>query len=129
MRLKFADFGGAVGGILAALCCAGNPFIVGGLAALGLGFLRKDAILWPLMLGSLAVALYGFWSGVRMHQRFTLMIIGACGALVLSLGVIVVHGPPAMAMIYSGSAALVLATLLNQRARTQRPGSAVGRSA
>jgi mercuric ion transport protein len=117
MKRNVADFGGATGAVLAALCCSGNALIVGALAAVGLGFLKNDAVLWPLMLGSLVVALYGFWRGWRMHGKVAPMILGALGALSLAAGVIVVHGPPAMTMIYSGSAALLIATLLNQRAR------------
>ncbi len=63
--LSIADGAGALGAIVAALCCAGTPIIVGALGALGLGFLRKDAILWPVMLGALLIALWGFWRGFR----------------------------------------------------------------
>ena len=62
---RIADSAGVFGAVVAALCCAGTPIIVGALGALGLGFLRKDAILWPVMLGSLLVALWGFWRGLR----------------------------------------------------------------
>jgi mercuric ion transport protein len=49
------------GAIGAALCCAGNGVILATLSAVGLGFLRRDAILWPVMLVSLAIPLWGFW--------------------------------------------------------------------
>lgn len=63
MKLRIADAAGPAGAVLPALCCAGTPIIVGALTATGLAFLRKDAILWPLMLVSLAIALWGFWRG------------------------------------------------------------------
>ena len=53
---RLADAAGVFGAILAALCCAGTPLIVGALTAMGLSALRQDAILWPIMLVSLAVA-------------------------------------------------------------------------
>ena len=65
--LRLVDGSGVLGAVFAALCCAGTPFIVSGLAALGLSALRSDAILWPLMLVSLGVALWGFWQGRRLH--------------------------------------------------------------
>ena len=112
-----ADSAGVFGAILAALCCAGTPIIVSALAAAGLSVLRKDAILWPLMLVSLAVALWGFWRGAQIHHKAGPIVLGFIGAVSLALGVIVVHGPLAMRMIYGGAAALVIATGWNVWAR------------
>lgn len=117
VTVRLADGAGVTGAILAALCCAGTPFIVGGLTAVGLGFLRRDLILWPLMLASLGVALWGFWKGQRAHRRHGPMWLGVAGAVSLSAGVMVVHGFPAMELIYGGSVALIAATLWNVRAR------------
>ncbi len=114
---RLVDAAGAFGAIVAALCCAGTPLIVGALAAAGLSSLRRDAILWPVMLLSLAVALWGFWQGHRVHRRLGPLLIGALGAIALACGVIVVHGPPAMTMIYGGAIVLVLATAWNIMAR------------
>ena len=117
MKSGFADWAGAVGAIVAALCCAGTPFIVAGLAAVGLSALRKDAILWPVMLLSLGVALWGFWQGWALHRARTPLLLGHAGAVSLAAGVIIVKGPPAMTMIYGGSVVLLLAVVLNVRAR------------
>lgn len=111
------DAAGVVGAVLAALCCAGTPFIVTGLTALGLGFLRKDGILWPVMLFALAVAVTGFWKGVQTHGRWGPLAIGGTGAVSLAGGVIFVHGFPAMQMIYGGAAALVVGAGWNCYAR------------
>jgi len=46
---SMTDGAGVLGTTFAALCCAGAPFIVSALVALGLSFLRSDAILLPLM--------------------------------------------------------------------------------
>jgi MerC mercury resistance protein len=116
-RTKLADAAGAFGAIVAALCCAGTPLIVGALAAVGLTSLRRDGILWPVMLISLAVALWGFWQGWRFHGNPGPLAIGALGAVSLACGVIFVHGPPAMEMIYGGAIVLVVATVWNMWAR------------
>lgn len=117
MKPAVADLSGVSGAILAALCCAGSPWIVAGLTATGLIALRQDAILWPVMLVSLAVAVWGFWRGFAQHGSRTPLVLGSIGAANLAAGVIWVHGPPAMAMIYGGSIALLVAALLNIRAR------------
>lgn len=111
------DSAGPLGAIFAALCCAGTPIIVGALAAVGLSFVRRDAILWPVMLASLAVAVWGYWRGWRSHQQAGPLVLGCLGAVSLAAGVIVVHGPPAMEMIYGGALLLVATTIWNVVAR------------
>jgi len=106
-----------VGAVIAALCCAGTPIIISGLTALGLGFLRRDGILWPVMLLALAVAVTGFWQGVRMHRRWGPLVTGGLGSVSLASGVIVVHGFPAMQMIYGGGLALLVGAAWNGVAR------------
>jgi mercuric ion transport protein len=117
--VRLVDAAGAFGAIVAALCCAGTPLIVTALAATGLSALRKDAILWPVMLISLAVAMWGYWQGHRVHHAWAPLIVGVIGAVSLALGVIVVHGFPAMQMIYSGAMLLVAATTWNIVARAR----------
>jgi mercuric ion transport protein len=117
---RLADGAGVLGAVLAALCCAGTPFIVAGLAAVGLGGLRRDAILWPVMVLSLLVALWGYWQGARAHGRRGPLWLGTAGAVALAAGVIVVHGPPAMPTIYGGAGALAAATAWNLAARRAR---------
>ena len=84
---------------------------------MGLTFLRTDAILWPIMLISLGVALWGFWQGRAVHRKTGPLALGVIGAVSLACGVIVVHGPPAMTMIYGGAVLLVGATAWNLLAR------------
>lgn len=119
-----ADWAGVLGATFAALCCAGIPFIVTGLAALGLSFLRRDGILWPLMIASLLVALWGFWRGVQFHARKGPLVLASIASVVLVAGVIFVHGFPAMEMIWSAIAALLTATAWNvflRRAALSQP--------
>lgn len=115
--LKIADVSSVLGAVFAALCCAGLPFIVSGLALVGLSFLRRDSILWPLMIASLLIALWGFWQGSRMHGRLGPLLLGVAGAGALVAGVIFVHGPPAYVLIYAGVCALFAAVALNVWAR------------
>jgi mercuric ion transport protein len=58
-----------IGAVFAALCCAGAPVILSVLAALGIGALRRDAILVPLVVGALIVAFWGFAVDRRVHDR------------------------------------------------------------
>jgi mercuric ion transport protein len=115
--VQVADSGGVLGAVFAALCCAGTPFIVAGLGAVGLGFLKTDAILWPLMFLSLAVALWGFWTGHRLHGLYGPLVVAVIGAAALVAGVVFIHGFPAMQVIWSGVAALLGATVWNVSAR------------
>jgi mercuric ion transport protein len=126
--LRFADVAGVVGAAFAALCCAGTPFIIAGLSAVGLGFLKRDAILWPLMIASLLVALWGFRGGMASHgQRGPFLLALVC-AVGLTAGVIFIHGFPAMEIIWASVAGLLAATAWNIAARrTLRASSPEGR--
>ena len=115
-----ADGAGVLGAVFAALCCAGTPVIVSVVSALGLGFLRTDRVLWPLMLLSLVAALWGFWKGRQMHRSAGPLILGLCGAVALTAGVIFVHGFPARELIGVGAVTLVCATVWNIVARRSR---------
>lgn len=117
MKAGTRDAAAVVGAVLAALCCAGTPIIIAGLTALGLGFLRRDGILWPVMLLALAVAVTGFWQGAQTHGRWGPFILGGLGAVSLASGVIVVHGFPAMQMIYGGGLVLLVGAAWNSIAR------------
>ena len=117
MRSLLAEWAGALGAVLAALCCSGNALLVATLSALGLGFIRNDAILWPAMLLSLAVALWALWRARKTTGTRLPFALAGASAVSLAAGVIVVHGPPAMTMIYAGSAGLLTATIWNVVAR------------
>lgn len=115
---RWADSAGVIGAVFAALCCAGTPVIVSVLAAVGLSALRQDAILWPLMAVSLALALWGLAGDWRAHRRSGPLALAIAGAVALVAGVVFVHGPSARLLIDAGALALVAATLWNVRART-----------
>jgi mercuric ion transport protein len=110
----WADSAGVLGAVFAALCCMGAPLIVSVLAAIGLSWLRQDAILWPLMFLSLGIAFWGLWGDRRRrHGLLGPLALATVGALALVAGVVLVHGPPARLVIYAGALVLVAATLWN----------------
>jgi len=111
--IRAADSAGVLGAVFAALCCAGTPFILAGLAALGLSSLRNDALLLPLMGASLAVALWGFLIGRRLHQSSGPLALAVAGSMASVAGVVFIHGSPAKTMIGLGASALIVATVWN----------------
>lgn len=84
---RVANGAGVVGALFAALCCAGIPLIVGALSAVGLSFLRTDAILLPVLVASLVVALWGLMRGRDVHGLSGPFLIGTVGGLSLVLAV------------------------------------------
>lgn len=114
-RMSFlsADAAGVLAASFAALCCAGTPFIVGGLGALGLSFLRRDAILWPLMIAALLVTEWGMWRARNLHRKSGPLMLATLSAIALVAGVIFIHGFPAKQLIWAAVAGLLGATLWN----------------
>ena len=116
---RVADIAGPLGAVFAALCCLGVPFIVAALAAVGLSILRADPFLWPLMIVSLIVALWGMWRGMRTHGSTGPLLIGVLSGVALVAGVIFVHGFPARQLIYAGSVGIFAATFWNVASRVR----------
>jgi hypothetical protein len=112
---KFGGGAGAIAATCAALCCAGAPIIVSVLAATGLGFLRSDAILLPVIAIALAIALVGFWTGRRVHGSSGPLGLGVVGSIALVAGVVFVHGMPAKVLIGAGAVLLLIAMVWNAR--------------
>ncbi|GAC1552481.1 MAG: hypothetical protein NVS2B7_28450 [Herpetosiphon sp.] len=73
------------GSLIAALCCAGTPLLLGVLATVGLGFIVNDAILFPALFLSLG---WVGWMQWRAFLRHGLWLPGALAALaaVLTIG-------------------------------------------
>ena len=100
---------GIGGAAFAALCCLGLPALLSIVSAIGLGFLVNDAFLLPLLIVSLAIALWGLYSGTRHHRQWGAFAIGAVGAILMGLSMWRGNGTYAA----FGIGALVLASLLN----------------
>jgi mercuric ion transport protein len=111
----YAGGAGAVAATCAALCCAGAPIIVSVLTATGLGFLRSDAILLPVIGVALCIALYGFWKGRALHSSTGPFALGVVGSVVLVTGVVYLHGTIAKVFIGVGAIALLAGTIWNAR--------------
>jgi len=112
---KFGGGAGVIAASCAALCCAGAPIIVSVLAATGLSFLRTDAILLPIIAVALAIALFGFRTGRRIHGSNGPLALGAIGSVALVAGVVFVHGIPAKVLIGAGAILLLVAMIWNAR--------------
>ena len=115
----YAGGAGAVAATCAALCCAGAPIIVSVLAATGLSFLRSDAILLPVILIAIAIALYGFAKGRSLHGSWIPLLVGIVGSVSLVTGVVVLHGMISKVAIGTGAIALLVATIVNARLGTR----------
>lgn len=111
----YAGGAGAVAATCAALCCAGAPIIVSVLSATGLSFLRNDAILLPVIMVALGVALYGYWKGRSLHGSAGPFVLGVLGSIALVLGVVRLHGMTSKVFIGGGAIALLVATVWNAR--------------
>ncbi len=107
---EHVDKVGVVGAFIAALCCLGLPAVLSIVAAIGLGFLIKDAILLPLLILFLAVTLTGLYFGYRAHRQPWALIVGGISSLAVLLFVFVYTVKLAA---YLAIAGLVLAGLLN----------------
>ena len=122
---RVADWTGPFGAVFAALCCLGVSWVVAAITAVGLGFLRSDPILWPLMIAAILVALWGMWAGSRTHGSRVPLALGGLSGAALIAGVIFVHGFPARELIYAGSAGLIAASVWNAVARNRTGAAAV----
>lgn len=113
---------GVAGSIFAALCCLGVPAVFAFVSAVGLGFLLRDAVLVPLLLGFLALTLYGLYDGMRRHGRRAALAAGSAGALALFASI----WAGSLLLASAGIALLVAASVLNvwlaARARSRSPG-------
>jgi mercuric ion transport protein len=101
---------GILGAAFAALCCLGVSAVLSVVTAVGLGFLINDAILLPLLILSLAVTLWGFFSGWKRHHNVAALVLGVFASLALVV-FSYFHQSRPLALI--SIAALVLASILN----------------
>ena len=95
---------GAVGAVLASLCCLGLPALVALLSAVGLGFLIDDAILLPALIVFLVVYLAGLFVGWRGHRRAAVLATGGFAAVATFAFIFIVFVRP---LAYAAVVALV----------------------
>lgn len=112
---QVASGAGVLAAVFAALCCAGIPVIVGALSAVGLSFLRQDAILLPLLIVSLLIAIWGLAKGQPLHGSVWPLILGSAGGIAL-IAAITVFRP----LLWPGAALILIAMIWNIAARRPR---------
>jgi len=83
---------------------------LGVLSAAGLGFLVNDAILLPLVVLALGVALWGLWRGMARHGSRGVLLLGGVGAVLLMVGIFLYP------LVYAGVAAMLGAAVWNTAA-------------
>jgi len=82
---------GAVGSVIATLCCLGFAPLVALLSAIGVGFLVNDAVLLPLLVVFLVIGGIGLWSAARRHGKFQAVWLHGLSAITLVLSAFVVY--------------------------------------
>lgn len=82
---SWSDWAGMVASIGCAIHCAAMPFVIAYLPALGLSFLADEAFHKWMAVGCFIIALTAFVPGLRKHGRFTPVIIGSVGLVLISI--------------------------------------------
>lgn len=113
MKGLVKQFAGLFGAGVAAACCLGIPVVLSALGAAGLGFLIRDAILFPIFVAFVAVSLWLLYRSARSHRNLAAFWLGVGGALISGAGLfLLVTGlHPATWAIYAGLALLVAGSI------------------
>ena len=101
---------GIVGSFISAACCLGLPAVLSIIAAVGLGFIINDAILLPLMIVFLGVALVGLFFGYRIHRRPWPLALATVSAVATYFFIFV---RTVSLVAYLAIAGLIVASVLN----------------
>ncbi|MBB4517482.1 BufA1 family periplasmic bufferin-type metallophore [Paraburkholderia fungorum] len=103
------QFGGLLGAGVAAACCLGIPVVLAAMGAAGLGFLIRDAYLFPLFVGFEALSLWLLLRSARAHAFLAPFWLGLAGAIVgmAGLWLLVTGLYPVPALVYAGLLVLV----------------------
>ncbi|MBI3011277.1 MAG: MerC domain-containing protein [Candidatus Omnitrophica bacterium] len=89
--IQSLDKFGAVGSVIATLCCLGFAPLVALLSAIGVGFLVKDAVLLPLLIVFLVIGGIGLWSAARRHGKFQAVWLHGISAVALVLSASIIY--------------------------------------
>lgn len=100
----------AIGFFPAAFCPACYPALAGLLSAMGLGALATDAVLRPLTIVLLAIAIAGLAHRAWRSTRYSPVAVGGLGALGMYAGLYWVASAP---LKWVGIAALIAASIWN----------------
>ncbi|MDX8410263.1 MAG: hypothetical protein R8K46_00110 [Mariprofundaceae bacterium] len=117
IRQTFRQFIGSLGAVLFGACCLALGPVLAALSAAGLGFLINDAILIPLLVLFLGIAVWGLAAARKKHARIGPLALGVTGAVGAVAGLWVF--PP---LSYASLAAVLSASIwdfvLLRRCRT-----------
>ena len=114
---KIGAGGSLFGSFFAGLCCLGSAALMSILSAFGLTFLINNAILQPLLIVLLLLAVFGLVLGLRYHGNRWPLIIGILGAVTVYVFRYVFSNS---LLAWLGIACLVIASLLNVFLRRRR---------
>jgi hypothetical protein len=81
----WGDWAGMVASIGCAIHCAAMPFVIAYLPALGLSFLADETFHQWMAVVCFVIALTAFIPGLRRHGRWTPVLIGSVGLLMISV--------------------------------------------
>jgi mercuric ion transport protein len=112
MRRFLQQLGTVIGAAIAAACCLGVPVVLSALSAAGLGFVIRDAVLFPLFGAMVALNLWLLRRSARSHRNLSPFWAGVAGGVISAAGLLLLTGGTAAAwVIYAGLGALVGASL------------------
>ena len=81
----WSDLAGMVASVACAIHCAAMPFVIAYLPSLGLSFLADEAFHKWMAVGCFIIALAAFGPGLRKHGRFTPIMMGSVGLVMISI--------------------------------------------
>ncbi len=113
MKDLLEQLSGLIGTGFAASCCLGLPLALSMLGATGLSFLAKDAYLFPLFVGFLALTVWLLFRSSGRHDNRKPFWLGLLGSVIASVFMwLVMTGiKPILLLVYLGIALLIVATL------------------
>jgi hypothetical protein len=108
----------ALGMLVSVLCmvhCLAAPLLVAAVPALGLGFLAVDGVHVVFAVAVLLAAVAALIPGYRQHHRRSVLVLGAAGVLLVSVGATLPEGLPETSVTVLGSALMIAAHVTNLR--------------
>lgn len=107
------QLGGLTGAGIAAACCLGIPPVLAAVGVVGLGFLVKDAYLFPIFMGFIALSLWLLYRSARSHASLAPFWLALGGGLLGTIGLwLLVTGLyPLPVSVYAGVGILMAGSI------------------
>ena len=93
-------------------CLAGSVLLA--VASVGGGFFSHQVHAVGLAL-ALPLAMFALWHGFQQHDRYTVLVLGGCGVILMAVSLAVGHGSSETMLSVAGVSLLAAAHLLNLR--------------